>query len=209
MSHTPSPKRADEAIIVAWIRSLNDKAVKLTDHKPQVFEVGSQGTLLVADANTFRSISQFNDVTGLRPGLWRAQHMGDVDASGAVVHWQFHWICPGPLDLDNLQGIAPQPLEPQTAWERLDGLTVNTGKISLFDLDMLQDFIEYTGDERLVIDVCQDPFSERMGHQGVLPGGFFTLAQDGGYTISGRKHDGAIVQLRVRESRKEAPDEDA
>ena len=39
MSHTPSPKRADEAIIVTWIRSLNDKAIKLTDHKPQVFEV--------------------------------------------------------------------------------------------------------------------------------------------------------------------------
>ncbi len=39
MSHTPTLQRADDGTTVAWIRSLSDKAVKLTDHKPQVFEV--------------------------------------------------------------------------------------------------------------------------------------------------------------------------
>ena len=39
MADTPTRQRADEEVIVAWIRDLNDKAVELTDHKPQVFEV--------------------------------------------------------------------------------------------------------------------------------------------------------------------------
>ena len=39
MAETPTRQRAPEEEIVAWIRELNDKAVKLTDNSPQVFEV--------------------------------------------------------------------------------------------------------------------------------------------------------------------------
>ena len=39
MAETLTRQRAPEEEIVAWIRELNDKAVKLTDNSPQVFEV--------------------------------------------------------------------------------------------------------------------------------------------------------------------------
>ena len=39
MTTTPALQRAPEEEIVAWIRGLNDLAVKLTDNMPQTFEV--------------------------------------------------------------------------------------------------------------------------------------------------------------------------
>ena len=130
---------------------------------------------MIADANTFRKIDQFLAVSGLRPGIWRVQWMNEQ--CGEIVHWQFHWVSPGPLDLDALPTIytyLDPRLHPLGDWEKINAFSVDSGKISVFDRDMLQRYIAHTGDERLVIDVCQDPFSARMGYQGVLPGGFFS-----------------------------------
>ena len=128
---------------------------------------------MVADANLFRSIDQFKSIPGLKPGIWKTTFVGeDKD----ILHWQFHWVAPGPLDLDNLptEETCPQPRLETGDWEHIDNFSVDSGKLSVFDKDMLTEFIAHTGDERMVIDVCQDPFSERIGYQGVLPGGFFS-----------------------------------
>ena len=103
--------------------------------------------------------------------------MDEENQYGEIIHWQFRWLQPGPLDLDNLptlESVPPADVEPQTKWEAISQFNVDSGKMSVFDKDMMEQFIEHTGDERLVIDVCQDPFSDRMGYQGVLPGGFFS-----------------------------------
>ena len=105
--------------------------------------------------------------------------MDDENQYGEIIHWQFQWLQPGPLDLDNLptsESVPPADVEPQTKWEAISQFNVDSGKMSVFDKDMMEGFIDHTGDERLVIDVCQDPFSSRMGYQGVLPGGFFSAS---------------------------------
>ena len=105
--------------------------------------------------------------------------MNEENEFGDIIHWQFQWLQPGPLDLANLPTAEPGPqpdLEPLTDWEDVSRFNVDSGKMSVFDKDMMEGFIDHTGDERLVIDVCQDPFSSRMGYQGVLPGGFFSAS---------------------------------
>lgn len=142
-------------------------------------QIGPQGTVLIANANTFLHISQFEQVSELKPGVWAARWLDKENECGDIIHWQFKWLQPGPLDLDNLPTSDPGPhpdLEPLTKWENISRFNVDSGKMGVFDKDMVEQFIEHTGDERLVIDVCQDPFSDRMGYQGVLPGGFFSTS---------------------------------
>lgn len=133
---------------------------------------------MIGDANLFFSIKQFKQITGVKPGIWKTEYMNEEDNDGDdIIHWQFHWVAPGPLDIDNLltEDTCPRPqLEPLTDWEKIHGFGVDSGKVCVLDMDMMRDYIGRTGDERLVISVCQDPFSERMGYQGVLPGGFFS-----------------------------------
>ncbi|PSR93823.1 hypothetical protein PHLCEN_2v4718, partial [Hermanssonia centrifuga] len=169
-------ERADEQTIRTWIKELDGQAVKLTDNKPQVFEVGPDGTVLVADANVLSRINQYRTVRGLKPGIWRTRWMDEEDDHGEIIHWQFSWVSTGPLELDNLptEGTYPQPtFVPLTDWQEVASFGVDSGKMSIMDKNMMETYIGLTGDQRLVIEVSQDPFSRRMGYQGVLPGGFF------------------------------------
>ena len=178
--------------------------------------------MLIADANTFLRIDQFMSIPGFRSGLWKVEHSPKHHSMEAL-HWEFHWFAPGALDLAHLPTPAssPDPDLPLGDWEEIENeLVFSSGKISMFDKDMMLKYINHTGDERLVIDVCQDPFSDTMSYQGVLPGGFFggsnilleflarftdftrnliATAHDGKYRIHARRHEGQIVQLKVRQ----------
>lgn len=156
--------------------------------------------------------------------------MNEEDDHGQIIHWQFSWVSMGPLELDNLptEGTCPQPtFVPLTDWQEVASFGVDSGKMSLMDKNMMETYIGLTGDQRLVIEVSQDPFSRRMGYQGVLPGGFFSkfllsfslyrslsqmkfvaCVQDGGYCVYVRKYENTVVQLKVREGRTENKEEE-
>ena len=130
----------------------------------------------MADASLFTRIDQFKSVEGLKPGTWKVV---PVRESNGSFSWEFHWVSPDPLNFDALptEETCPQPvLDPLTDWEDIpySRFAVDSGKICVLDKDMVERYIAHVGDVRLVIEVCQDPFSKKMGYQGVLPGGFFS-----------------------------------